>query len=255
MAQQPVDLFYEQLSAPYPPPPPLWKHFTTTNLDRLKDLKSQPAFDDTEPASLPYELRVLRPPPPPRNADSYTTFQTQHAIPPAPTLPPEHEELLFDPTTLTSATGTARPHAKLLWQLIKSLNLNFLELYTVMADNPADWEEKVRDIGMLLENINAVLNLLRPHQAREGVKTMLLNRLEAGREEMERCDKMNTQVEQFLRDVADEEKMDGREERADGVTNGVNGVNGVHKQEEAGTMADMGQERRNWDMLDGLDGD
>ena len=255
MAQALADLFYEQLTAPYPPPPPFWKHFTTSNLNQLKDRESQPTFDPSEPSSLPYELRVLRPPPPPKHADSYTTFQHHHAIPPAPTLPPEHEELLFDPASLTSATGTARPHAKLLWQLIKSLNLNFLELYTVMADNPADWDEKMRDIGMLLENINAVLNLLRPHQAREGVKTMLLNRLEAGKEEMERCDQMKYDVELFLRKVEEDGKMASNPAAEVELTSSINAINAGHKGVQTGTNTEVDAARKNWDILEQLDGD
>jgi len=252
MAQDSVDTFFEQLLAPYPPPPPFWKHFTTTNLDRLKDAGSQPEFEasDAHSSSLLYELRVLQPPPPPKHADSYSAFQHHHAIPPVPTLPPEHEELVFDPTTLTSATGTARPHAKLLWQLVKSLNLNFLELYTIMADNPTDWPEKMGDIGMLLENINAVLNLLRPHQAREGVKTMLLNRLEAGKEEMVRCDEMKIEVERFLTGVEEDGKM-----RASALINGVSGVNGTNPPAPTESLGSVGIARRRWDMLADLDGD
>lgn len=238
MAQLPADAFFEQLLAPYPPPPPFWKHFTTTNFDRVKDVS------DAE--SLPYDLRVLQPPPPPKHADSYSAFQHHYAIPPVPTLPPEHEELVFDPSTLTSATGTARPHAKLLWQLIKSLNLNFLELYTIMADSPTDWQEKMGDIGMLLENINAVLNLLRPHQAREGVKTMLLNRLEAGKEEMARCEEMKSEVEQFLRSVEHDGKMDADPPQADGV-NGAPPPLDAHESVEAA--------RRRWNALADLAGD
>lgn len=124
-----------------------------------------------------------------------------------------------------------------------------------MADNPTDWQEKMGDVGMLLENINAVLNLLRPHQAREGVKTMLLNRLEAGKEEMARCDEMKTEVERFLRGVEEDGKMDSSPPRAVSLTNAVNGVNGAHPPAPAESLESVGIARRRWDVLADLDGD
>jgi len=118
-----------------------------------------------------------------------------------------------------------------------------------MADNPADWEEKMHDIGMLLENINAVLNLLRPHQAREGVKTMLLNRLEEAREEMERCDEMKREVEKFLRRVEGDGNVENEAPRAGHATDGV------HKKGPPDSEAHTEQARSKWTMLDGLEGD
>lgn len=118
-----------------------------------------------------------------------------------------------------------------------------------MADNPADWEEKMRDIGLLLENVNAVLNLLRPHQAREGVKTMLLNRLEAAKEEMERCDEMKNEVERFLTTVEGEGKADNEPHCAGGITNGA------HSAALPETQSSVETARRHWDLLDELDGD
>ena len=197
MAQpiQPQDTFWDQLTAPFPPPPPFWKKFTVENVKKLAKLEESESVDAP---SLPYDLVVLQPPPVPKGAETYTTFNYVHTMVPQPTLAPEHEELLFDRDELLKATGTARPHAKLLWQLTKSLNLNLLELFTIMADNPVDGPVKINDIGMLMENVNSILNLLRPHQAREQLKTSLLNQLDEGQEELDRCNDMKRKVEEFL---------------------------------------------------------
>src|SRR5689334_14771664 len=79
--------------APFPAPPPFWKHFTVENQERLK------AFESSEKASsktLPLPLAYLRPPPPPpASAKDYKTFsQTQVIDPTKPSALPL-DELLF----------------------------------------------------------------------------------------------------------------------------------------------------------------
>lgn len=233
--------------APFPAPPALWKHFTSSNLEQLQEREEQVDFEHTE---LPYSLAVLRPPPTP--AGAYTVFNTTYANPPEPTLP-QPSELLFDPADLTRSGPSAngRPHVRMLLLLLKSLNLNFLEFMTIMADDPASWEPKMRDIGMILENIMAVINLLRPHQARESVKAMLEKRLKEGREEMEKCDEMKGKIEEFLSKVEEE----GRMEKVESETQNGLGVNGAQSAANQRKTEEIEKARRLWTMLDDLDAD
>lgn len=237
--------------APYPAPPPFWQSFTTENVARLKEAESADSFD---PESLPYELLLLRPSPPPSSSvASYQLFNQILHLPPQPTLPVE-EERLFDYSTFSSATGPGREHVRKLRQLLKSINLNFLELYSIMGDNPVEyWEEKLRDIGLLMENFNAILNALRPHQTREQLKTMLERRLDAGRIELENMDAKKAEIEAFLGQIEDEHNA------RDTVKSEVKQVNGVHKHNSDRThetnKLDVEHAKLTWDLLDTLDDD
>lgn len=120
-----------------------------------------------------------------------------------------------------------------------------------MADDPAAWEVKMRDIGMILENIMAVINLLRPHQARESVKTMLEKRLRESREEMEKCDAMKGRIDEFLNAVEDE----GRRDKAESTTQIWTAMNGLQSVSEKRKAEETERARRLWAMLDDLDAD
>lgn len=205
---------------------------------------------DFEPIELTYSLAILRPPPTPSGA--YTVFSTTYTNPPEPTLP-QPSELLFDPVDLTRSGSSAngRPHVRMLSLLLKSLNLNFLEFFTVMGDDPVSWEQKMKDIGMILENVMAVINLLRPHQARESVKALLEKRLSDGREEMERCDQMKEKIEEFLRKVEEDGKVEKMERE---TANGL-GVNVMQSAVDKKKAEEFEKSRRLWAMLDDLDAD
>lgn len=85
MADEEAD--YSTSTGTYPPPPPFWKHFTSENLSRLKELKeaSKPITqeDDSKDLSsgakppkidnLPEDLRYLVPPDPPASGQ-YRNF-------------------------------------------------------------------------------------------------------------------------------------------------------------------------------------
>lgn len=117
------------------------------------------------------------------------------------------------------------------------------------------WAEKINDIGVLTENIAAVINLLRPHQARESVKTMLENRLIEGREEMQRAGEVRLKVEEFLQEVENNGKLLSADDTSMSVdTNGVNG-NGIYAGGDKDKLAEIEKARRLWAILDDLDGD
>lgn len=62
-------------NAPFPAPPPFWKHFTPENLSRLQALKAEP---DYKPEDLPPELKLLEPPTPP--TENYTAFGEEYIV-------------------------------------------------------------------------------------------------------------------------------------------------------------------------------
>lgn len=61
-------------NAPFPAPPPFWKHFTSENLSRLKALKES----NTKAEDSPLELTYLEPPTPP--SESYTIFGEEQSV-------------------------------------------------------------------------------------------------------------------------------------------------------------------------------
>jgi len=129
------------------------------------------------------------------------------------------------------------------------------------AENPPQqyWSEKINDISVLNENIAAVINLLRPHQARESVKTMLEKRLEAGRQEMEQAEQVKAKVEAFLQEVGKNGNRKVEDDGMDVDEVGVNGHkvngNGAHINGAKEKEADIEEVRRLWAMLDDIDGD
>jgi mediator of RNA polymerase II transcription subunit 7 len=68
-------------SAPFPAPPPFWKHFTSANLSRLRALKES---NNNPEDGIPSELTYLEPPPFP--TDSYTIFNEAQTVCFSPTL-------------------------------------------------------------------------------------------------------------------------------------------------------------------------
>ncbi|OAP65252.1 hypothetical protein AYL99_01224 [Fonsecaea erecta] len=181
--------------APFPAPPPFWRHFTVANEEELRKIESSSSADEPKP-KLPLHLAYLRPPPPPPpSAEYYTTFgQKQVTDPTKPSSLPT-EQLLFNPD------DPNLNHAVLLSRLTKSLLLNFLELTSILSLDPTKHEEKMEDIRQLLLNIHVVINIYRPHQARESVKEMLQGMLEDGQREIDECDKLKQRIDDFLADV------------------------------------------------------
>lgn len=179
--------------APFPAPPPFWKHFTVANEEQLKKLES---LDDPVRPKLPLHLTYLRPPPaPPSSAEHYTVFGQSQVIDPTKPSSLPRDQLLFNPD------GSTLNHAVLLSGLTKSLLLNFLELTSILSLDPTKHEEKMEDIRQLVLNIHVVINMYRPHQARESVKEMLERILEDGQREMDECDRLKQRVEDFLGEV------------------------------------------------------
>ncbi|KIX05992.1 uncharacterized protein Z518_03966 [Rhinocladiella mackenziei CBS 650.93] len=217
--------------APFPAPPPFWRHFTIANEEQLKKIETS----DAPQEKLPLHLAYLRPPrPPPDSAEFYTAFGQKQVIDPTKPSSLPTEQLLFNPD------NPNLNHAVLLSTLTKSLLLNFLELTSVLSLDPTKHEEKMEDIRQLVLNIHVVINMYRPHQARESVKEMLEGILEDGQREIKECIRLKQKAEDFLGDV--------KRLRTTTALNGAIHENGTSGPQTS-QMRKMEEQQRRWKMI------
>ncbi|CAG8285619.1 unnamed protein product [Penicillium nalgiovense] len=203
------------VTAAFASPPPLWEHFTRENLDRLEQIKTEASTDkngdpdckkeltqsELRALDLPPELRFLVPPETPTG--QYCVFGEQQT--PSTTLLPSLKEqsikqLYPDLVTTDSEQDTPKPspplnHACYLLKISKSLLLNFLEFIGILSISPEQFESKVDDMRNLFINAHHLLNLYRPHQARESLIMMLEEQLARSKEEINRMDKVKADIE------------------------------------------------------------
>ncbi|KAK2850655.1 hypothetical protein FQN49_005448 [Arthroderma sp. PD_2] len=197
------------VTAAFPPPPPFWKHFSQGNLSKLADAKRQarPEDDgektkskDWTPAELRAldvapELRYLVPPEPPTT--DYVLFgETQQLSPNPPSLTDQGITQLYPSSSPTSG------HAYHLTKISKSLLLNFLELTGILSIAPEHAEEKLEMIRTLFINAYHLLNLYRPHQARESLGGLIEQRIEMAREEVKHMEEVEGRVTGWLEMMA-----------------------------------------------------
>ncbi|KAI9873281.1 MAG: Mediator of RNA polymerase II transcription subunit 7 [Pleopsidium flavum] len=170
------------ISAAFPAPPPFYKHFTSQNLARLKELQQQAEPNTTATEStnspshlldLPPELRFLIPPEPP-SLGIYKSFGDQY-----------NAKWTFD-------------HAHHLRTLSKSLLLNFLELIGTLSINPEQYGRKIEDLRTVFVNMHHLINEYRPHQARETLIGMMEEQVERCRGEVRGVREMREKVEGIL---------------------------------------------------------
>ena len=95
-------------------------------------------------------------------------------------------------------------HAYYLLKISKSLLLNFLEFTGILSVSPEQFESKVEDLRNLFINAHHLLNLYRPHQARESLIMMMEEQLNHSREEMNKMDKVKAEVEAVLEQLQTE---------------------------------------------------
>lgn len=218
--------------APFPAPPPFWRHFTIANEDQLKKHDSSEHSDE----KLPIPLAYLRPPPPPpTTAEHYTTFGQKQVIDPTKPSSLPLEELLFDPNQ------EQLDHAFLLKKLTTSLLLNFLELSTLLSLDPTQYQEKLDDFRQLFLNVHVVINMYRPHQARESAKDLLESRLEDGQREIEECDNLKQRIQTFLDEVG---QLRDEIPAIDGPAE-----NGIASSNEKVQDDEMEEQRRLWKLV------
>ena len=226
--------------APFPGPPPFWKHFSTANLSRLETLKADAASSDTplDLKALPLELRYLIPPPPlsPSTAKTYTTFHRTHIVDPTSSISATANIPAEDLVNLliTPTSGTNIPVA--LKSLTNSLLLNFLQLTQMLSVDPTHESryELLEHIKTVFVNIHVLINSYRPHQAREGVVNMLKDRIDEAKEEIRQSEALKERMDEFLKGLKQIHEDGGI------ARNGANG-NQVSREEE--------RTKRIWNMI------
>jgi mediator of RNA polymerase II transcription subunit 7 len=121
------------------------------------------------------------------------------------------DQLYPDPPT-SKDDQPAQPlnHAYYLLKISKSLLLNFLEFVGVLSVAPEQFETKLDDLRNLFINAHHLLNLYRPHQARESLILMMEEQLENARSEIQEMDGIKNRVEKLLDQLA----VEGREVEA-----------------------------------------
>ncbi|PGH27705.1 hypothetical protein AJ80_00492 [Polytolypa hystricis UAMH7299] len=208
------------VTAAFPPPPPFWRHFTSQNLEKLEELKKQAGnkdggHKDWTPEALraleaPPELRFLVPPDHPSEG-SYSLFGESQAVSiNLPSLEEQGIEQLYPspPHGAESSQSLPSNHRYYLLKISKSLLLNFLEFVGILSICPEQFEPKLESIRNLFINAHHLLNLYRPHQARESLILMMEKQLEQTREEIKEMESVKEKVEKFLFQL----ETDGKEQ-------------------------------------------
>ena len=96
-------------------------------------------------------------------------------------------------------------------------------------------------------NAHVVINMYRPHQARESVREMLVERLEEGKREIEEIGAKKKEVEEYLQEVTTWKQVrKGRED--DGRSNSVNG-DGKAGDEASREEKEIEQAKRLWRIV------
>ncbi|KAL4863596.1 hypothetical protein BDV12DRAFT_177356 [Aspergillus spectabilis] len=211
------------LTTAFAPPPPLWKHFTPENVKRLNDIKKEASkgkdgklqgkeWPSAELRSLtvPPELRFLLPPEIP--SEQYSVFgEVQNLSTDLPSLEEQGITQLYPSSPKPGPNGEAASqpaqplnHAYYLMKISKSLLLNFLEFVGILSIAPDKFEPKIEDIRNLFINAHHLLNLYRPHQARESLIMMMEEQLRRTKEEIQQMDKLKEELTAVLDQLAAE---------------------------------------------------
>ncbi|KAI9925273.1 hypothetical protein ASPWEDRAFT_121468 [Aspergillus wentii DTO 134E9] len=204
------------LATAFAPPPPLWKHFTPDNIKKLEGIKKEASKGEDGKSrkkkwtaaelralDLPPELRFLVPPEIP--TEQYSVFGELQSLSTAlPSLQEQGIEQLYpSPPADADRESPAKPsqplnHAYYLLKISKSLLLNFLDFVGILSVYPEQFESKVEDLRNLFINAHHLLNLYRPHQARESLILMMEEQLGRTREEIQEMDKVKVEIEAAL---------------------------------------------------------
>ncbi|KAF9893187.1 Mediator of RNA polymerase II transcription subunit 7 [Aspergillus nanangensis] len=206
------------LATAFAPPPPLWKHFTAENVKRLEKIKKEASKgqdgkprlkkwspEELRALNLPSELRFLVPPEIPTK-DHYNVFGEVQSLSTAlPALTDQGITQLYPspPTAESDRVATSEPskplnHAYYLLKISKSLLLNFLEFVGVLSIAPEQFQDKVNDLRTLFINAHHLLNLYRPHQARESLITMMEEQLGRSKDEIQHMDRLKAEITDAL---------------------------------------------------------
>ncbi|MCH0629963.1 hypothetical protein JNB11_08335 [Kocuria palustris] len=185
----------------YPPPPPYVRFFTDENKEKLKEWQNS---DHDPDAQAPGELRFLVPPKQPegthyRGYGNVWSFEDK-----LPSLKDTEWDQLYpaNDETITLETKISELH-----KLVDLLLLNFLELIGIASIDPSKLEPKIKDISLILININHLLNTYRPHQSRESLIMVLRKQIEKKQKEMEEIDTVTEEIRQRISKLTDLDEL------------------------------------------------
>lgn len=221
------------ISSLYPPPPPYYKYFTEENLNKLdawvsaettngdkeeEEVKEEDIKEDKEDINKdinedkdinkdktpPGELKFLVPPTAPsgtnyRGYGNIWSFEDK-----LPSLKESNWEQLYqdDDESITSEIKIKELH-----KLMDSLLLNFLELVGIISIDPGQFEGKVKDLSLILININHLLNTYRPHQSRESLIMLLKKQIESKREEIAKIETVTKDIKEKIIKLTDIDEL------------------------------------------------
>jgi len=201
------------MQAPFPAPPPFYKHFTKHNITRLRQARTEAGLstnsarealtpvqladpNNLDILSLPPELRYLIPPAPPADG-KWRSFGAQHDLnAPEPTLQDIGIEQLYP----DHPSVKLNPQSHLI-SLARSLLTTFLALVGQLSRDPTGYEGRTKDLETILFNIHDLVNQYRPHQARETLILMMEERIEKLRGETAAIHEAKVKVAELLADL------------------------------------------------------
>ncbi|KAJ6125763.1 hypothetical protein N7523_003383 [Penicillium sp. IBT 18751x] len=240
----------------FAPPPPLWKYFTRENLDELEKIKNEASKSEDgrinrhkqwspselRALDLPPKLRFLVPPEIPTG--QYSVFgELQSLSTTLPSLQEQGIEQLYPEPETDTSSDPSQPstlnHAYYLLKISKSLLLNFLEFVGILSVSPEQFESKVEDIRNLFINAHHLLNLYRPHQARESLIMMMEEQLYRTKDEIKQMDKVKADIESVLDQLEAEGRQVGSVEQPDNASDSTQA-----------TQRAVEDARLIWDLLD-----
>ncbi|KAK6201137.1 mediator of RNA polymerase II transcription subunit 7 [Scheffersomyces amazonensis] len=223
----------ELISSLYPPPPPYVKFFSDENLNQLeewkttkhshekenvndedndneneKEVDNKAGNEDEDEQVPPGELRFLIPPKPPsgthyRGYGNLWSFEDK-----LPSLKEANWEQLYshDDETITSELKIKELH-----KLMDSLLLNFYELIGIASIDPQQYQNKIKDISLILININHLLNTYRPHQSRESLIMLLKKQIDVKQKEINQLTTVTNEIKSKILNLVQLDELKDRQ--------------------------------------------
>ncbi|KAF2097802.1 hypothetical protein NA57DRAFT_56984 [Rhizodiscina lignyota] len=234
----------------WPPPPPFYKQFTSTNVDQFKEIKQQALGDAYDESLLfdsktslavevPDTLRGLVPPEPPAEGQYRVFTEIQDVVGVSRTLQDENIEQLYPPHREALApsqqpvdTEWTVDRVYYLKKLTRSIMLNFLELMGALSTDSSQYFEKFEHIRALFYNAHSVINDYRQHQARETLILMMEAQLEKKRAEVDEIRKMKEKINEIMKGLEDAAAVDNASIDSSGASARLRAENERRKKEQ-----------------------
>jgi mediator of RNA polymerase II transcription subunit 7 len=233
----------QPLKAPFPPPPPFYKSFTTANLAQLRKLRKESSATseaaDISILNLPLELRYLIPPQPPADG-TWTSYGS--------TLTNRDEQISLADSGIeqlypSSEDAKINPQPRLI-ALARSLLTTFLSLVGILSRDPTLYAGRVEDLQTICYNMHDLINQYRPHQARETLILMMEERVQKLREEIARVREGRERVGELMQGLTGGEDKIGEVMQRPGERVG-------EKEGEDGTDRRRQKQRGAWAAIEG----